>query len=720
MKKIYLLPLLAISLSTQSGHASSTVSNDTSADETIAATDSVTGDEPDKVTDLSEIVVEGRTQRVIKYGVEYTPDKRTKKMAMNAVSLLQLMAIPQLDITPGSLNVKMIGNRNVSIFIDYVPATEADLRGMRTQDVMRVEVLQYPEDPRFNNAEYVINYIMHKYEWGGYTNLGGDMSVINTLSGYGYLYSKFVKGKWTLDANAGGSGSRLDKFRGTTTESFRDFNFDGHHLDLLEKHSVTDGGLITHNGEWVSLRTIYSTSTAQIRHTIGFNRSAQPSDNTESHVEFSQNLLPSSHSVSDENSRRLNPYISGGYIFTLPKGNFLNLYWDFSYNSTRRNSSYRLGDLDAIRNDNHEKVYVPNASLNYSKRFSHDNTFRTSLMTYNSIYDTHYAGSYDGRQKLLSSENMLFLEYMQNWACGLNLYSRVGMSFVAGRVNGVTTIRQWNPRLGMQLRYRINQMHSASISAWWGNSHPGPAASNTAIVRSNELLWLMGNPDLRNTLFQTVNVSYDFIPTNKFSLSLYAQYVGNPHKQAYEFMVLPGYDGLVRRTINSGTAHDWTAHISGSLRLLDNTLSIKATVSGNRVVLTGVDARTLNALKGSVNINYLLGNFAFSGWWNSPSKHLGAWSMGTLASVRCHSYGLQVSYSTGDFKASIASGNWWSNGRVTSDFTSPHYSSNLWAWEASRAPKLQFQLSYTFSYGKKVSRDDQLSGGGSSSSAILK
>lgn len=714
------LIFLSLSLATLSAPLSVTRQAASLPADTEEVNDSSIYDDSDRMArDLEELVVEGRTQRAIKYGVEYTPDKKTKRAAMDATSLLHLMAIPQLVTTPGSTSVAMTGGREVKIFIDYQPATDQDLRGMRTEDVQRVEVLEFPQDPRFQGAQYVINYVMQKYEWGGYTKASGSITPLSRLDGYGSLYSKFIYKNMTFDANAGGAASRDTKQKSQVKETFRDFNYDGLHIDLLDRTSTTDKYLNKYNGEWASLRAVYSKKDVYVSHTIAYNRSATPDNHSTSTVDFSGGFLPSTESFSAVNSLSNTVSAYGNYYFVLPRGNSITVYWDMAYGRNKRNSSYRLGDFDPILNNNIEHVYTPNATLQYSKSFAHQNTFRTALMTYNSIYDTRYSGSYIDRQKLLSSETMLFLEYMQNWNFGLSLYSRLGMSYVVGRVNGETTLQQWNPRLGLQLRYRINPNHTASISGWWGNSHPGPESSNTAIVQQNELMWLMGNPDLRNTLFQMVSLSYDYIPTDKLSFSFYAQYEGNPHKQAYEYMLMPGYNGLVRRTINSGNSHDWIANLSGSLRLLDNSLSLRAGVTAERVVLTGIDARTLNNFTANVSANYFLGHFSFSGYYNSPAKHLGGWSHGTCATMRSN-YGLSIGYTAGGFKATLSSSNWWNSGHAYSDFDSPHYSSRGWSWNSGSALNLNLGLSYTLSYGKKINHDDEVGSKNSVGSAILR
>ena len=669
---------------------------------------------------LDELVVQGRTQRVIKNGVEYIPEKKLKKAATDATSLLMHMNIPQLNISPGTAEIKTFTGKSVALFIDFMPASEEELKGLRPEDVVRVEILEYPDDPRFNSQPNVVNFIMRQYEWGGYTKLTASGTTLNTDRLYGTVYSKFAYKNWTFDASAGGSIDHNDRFSSYSRETFRDFYIGERHFDELTRTSHSgDGYLLKDNNQWASLRTVYNNNFASISHTLSFNRSANPLTRDNSDVSFSDPILPSSEAKSYMSGQSISPYIRGYYYFKLPKANSLSASWSFGYGSSRRNSEYRLADLAPVINNNREKVYSPTANLTYSKKFSHGNTFRTALMTFNTVYDTEYAGSYEGRQKMLSSENMLFIEYMQNWKNGLNLYSRVGMSYVVGRLNGTTTLEQWNPRLGLQLSYKINDRHSASIEGWWGNSHPQPSATNSALVQSNELLWLQGNPDIRNTIFASAKASYTFIPSNRFSLTASASYEGNPNKQSYEFRIIPGYNGLVRRIINSGDFHQYSAWLSATLKLFRNSLSIKGNLQAERIVLTGIDRQSANHLFASIYANYYIRNFSFMAFYQSPQKTLDAWGHGFRANYKS-TYGIYATYYVGELNVSLQFRNWFNRNRYYEDYASQHYSVHSWRYSNDLARTISLTVTYTFPYGKELWRGNELDKSGSTGSAILK
>lgn len=675
------------------------------------------------VETLQEFTVEGRSQRVIKHGVEYIPDKKIKRSAYNAATLLMSLQIPQLNISPGDMSIKTVGGNSVKIFIDYRPASAEDLQALRPQDVLKVEVLRYPDDPRFDGAEEVVNFIMVSYEWGGYTKFMANGNTLNYDNGTVSAYSRFVYRKLTVDASVGGSVTHNDNMESYTSATYRDIMFRGSHYDELTRTRVSpaDEYLALNNSQWATLRADLRLGDNFIRHNVQFSRNGNPHTDAGSAVSLSDCALAPSHSSSLVDSRSISPVVSGYYYFNLPVHNTLSLSWNFRYSSNRRNSRYVLDGFEPIVNNNLEEVYGPSGKLNYTKKFAHNNSFSTAFITYSNIYNTRYEGSYNQRQKLLSSENMLFLEYRQNWQKGLSLYSRIGMSYVAGRVNGENSLNQWNPRLGLDLQYQIDSKNMAEVQFWWGNSHPEPSSANTALVQRDELSWVQGNPDLKNTIFVTGIASYTYILNNKFSLFAEAKYEGNPDKQANDYYTLPGYDGLISRTINSGSAHAYSALLQGRLRLFDNSLTFSAYGGVFRTVLTGIDSQSCNWLSANVQAQYFYKGFVMYLYYNTPCKQLDAWSNGVISKWGSN-YGLYAGYNTGDFNISLQFRNWFGgHNDVESTFDSRRLSYRYSQWNQNLARSLTLSLTYTIGYGKKVNRNNELQGGAAGeNSAILK
>jgi hypothetical protein len=147
---------------------------------------------------LDEVVVEASNQSTNSTSSTYIPLSKQKNSATDAISLLSQMAIPQLEVQPGNFNVKTISGQNVALFINYVAATQQDLSGLRPTDVKKVDYLLYPQDPRFKGAHYVINFIVQKYEWGGYTKITAD-KWFGVNRNEGAIYSKFAHKAMTFD-----------------------------------------------------------------------------------------------------------------------------------------------------------------------------------------------------------------------------------------------------------------------------------------------------------------------------------------------------------------------------------------------------------------------------------------------------------------------------------------------------------------------------------------
>ena len=122
-----------------------------------------------KTRELSEVVVKARMQRTSATSTSYIPTGKQKNAAQNAIDLLRHLAIPQIIVNLVDNTVTTPSDQAVAMYINYIPASQEEIEGIRTADVRRVEFLDFPTDPRFHGNEHVVNFIMQKYEYGGYT-----------------------------------------------------------------------------------------------------------------------------------------------------------------------------------------------------------------------------------------------------------------------------------------------------------------------------------------------------------------------------------------------------------------------------------------------------------------------------------------------------------------------------------------------------------------------
>ena len=115
---------------------------------------------PEQAIELGQVTVEADNSYLYSDKSVYLPTSRQKNASQTAQDLIMRMAIPQLRI---GNEIKTITGQPVDIFIDFVPASAADLEGMRMADVKRIEYYDFPTDPRFQGKPHVINFLLQSY-----------------------------------------------------------------------------------------------------------------------------------------------------------------------------------------------------------------------------------------------------------------------------------------------------------------------------------------------------------------------------------------------------------------------------------------------------------------------------------------------------------------------------------------------------------------------------
>lgn len=519
---------------------------------------------PEQAVNLDNVSVEADNAHLYADRSVFIPTARQKNASQTGVDLLSHMALPQLGLISGS-DVSTNSGKHVDIFIDYLPASESDLRAMRTEDVKKVEYYQFPSDPRFQGDKYVINFVMQKYEYGGYIKTFGHTNLISNPVGELLSNIRFQHKNMTYDIM--GSTYHYDrKHEGSElTETYRLPQETGE-VKEFQRFSNTTASLQKRSWYFATLKATYNSDDIQASSQIKGRIDNQPNSEKSGSVTYSIPDYDDSEYSSLFNERSQFIAYEGYYFFKLPLNNSIRFSPEYSYSHTEQNSAYREKGFAEIINGASDRTNKFSGILKITHKFGSYGNLSLGLNGSYEYNRTRYTGSATALDRARSSRIEAGIGY--DVTVG-KLYGTANFAWDWDRLQfGDMVDRPSTPKASISLQYAPNDNHSLALSASYESWLPSPSYKSDKIIESTPLMKYTGNPNLVPSKSYDFDFTYTWIPNNNFSLSAFAWawFVGDRYVYDYE----PSSTGILR-TIRQpmGSFAQGTYGINGSAKFFD-------------------------------------------------------------------------------------------------------------------------------------------------------
>lgn len=671
----------------------------------VAAIDTAAIDTADYET-LDAVTVEAVMQRTGAEKSVYIPTTRQRNASQSATDLLSRMDIPQISVPYGSTAVKTVSGQAVAVFIDYVPATEDELEMMRTSDVLRIEYLQSPTDTRFGGKTNVINFVMRKYDYGGYvrTRLYENFWA---NSGQAQVNGRFNYRRMTFDVMGYGYYCATDHTGTAQTETFRLPDGLGG-TNTIERQSTSTGAKFRRNDYSASFRARYTSDKFTANNILAFRDTRIPHNDSQGAVTYSGGDFDDSEYTTVNDSRRQNVTYTGYYYIGIGERNSLTIQPTYAYNHTTQGSVYTEAGLAPIVNDAGDNSTLANTSIEYGHTFGGGHSF--TLYGYGQY--EHNRTRYTGTTEALDRTS----SYTGNFDAGYSFARggfgstvRFGWSLSHIDYNGEKNDFN-SPYADLFLQYSPNTKNSASAymhTAGW------PISSNyksDRMIQDSPLLWRTGNPALTAYRSWDFGVQYVYMPSNAWRFSGYAYGWLVADRAAFDYQPFeyqPGEQGLVRNIIQpAGGFGRYNVGFNINWRPLGG----KFNITGSLTETITHNGRPYNldksVLSGYVQAMYYIGNFNIVAAYVSRGYSFDDSMSGFYTRSR-DAFALAAGWNSGSWNVNLHLQNMfrWHWRTSTTAMTSAYYDVTRQNYGVDNHALIQAKVTYTFSFGKKSKRD---------------
>lgn len=638
---------------------------------------------------LKELTVTASDRSMSAEKETYIPTSQNKRISADGTQLIQNTGITTLNVSSFDGTISTLSGEPVSTFIDFRPASRTDVRNIRAEEVKRIDVYDFPTDPRFGGARHVVNFVMVQYEFGGYTKINADQLTVMNNGQYG-AYSKLAYKKMIYDVGVDFDYTN-NKHERIVQQS--EFVFPDKTVSYVEE---TKNSLEKNHNVSAFLRAVYSTKKTVLTNTFSLRYRKSPHNYSEAEERFDVPEYTSGIDFSSEDRKSIGFSWSGNYQFTLPKKLMLVVEPKASYSKNDMDSRYSSGTASIV-NIVDEKAW--SAGLSVSLRKSLGKHSLTAKVYGNaSGNNIDYQGTTPSYQKGRQIYGGAMLQ--GNFILGnLTLSPNVVVYADKLKINGVseTTV---NPQYFVYASYFFSPKNRTQFSSMIYRQSAGQRNKTDFVQLQNQIFAIAGNPDLKNSTWLSASLQHTYMPTKAFTISPYMGFKYNRHAICYDYVpeVIGGRDVMVRKYVNAGNNTDFTYGVSMFYKLFDNALSLGANINGVTQNFHGPITDSGTYVVCHVDARYTFRDFYISALYQPGRRQI---SCDGVAHHRGFYY-LKAGWGNGNLQLSVTAVRPFSSYRDSRyEINTRYYNTVTQEYSASSHSRFIFSATYSFSYGKK-------------------
>lgn len=637
---------------------------------------------------LNDVVVRGSSIIRKDTHLQVIPDKQIYKHTSNGYELLYDLMIPNLQIDRQKGTVRTIGG-SVTLYIDGRRVEYHEVKNLKSKDILKIEYYDVPTG-KYAGDYASINIITRPMTSGGYISVDGTQQLAYQEGDYN-LAAKYVSGSTSFSVFGGYNGYR---YNADKTEKNEYFHFGGN--EISRSYSSTDG-VNKQNQEYVQLNILTKKKKYMLSEKLSLVRKECPIDQTDG-VLFVNKAQTRTGQSSTNISSSLMPRLSLYGNFDITDKQYVELSLAGTYSRNKYSNMYQDDELNTSTKTT-EDYYSADFYGKYGIILPHNISlsFHFGSVYMNTM--SQYVGTYESWQHQWSSQNYVFVEYVQQFN-KWRLRIKPGASALYYHTKDADAVSHYIPQLQSTIFWQPTKNQQVALDVLYSNSYPTSSSLNTAEQIIDNLRIKRGNENLRPMDFFQGAVNYNVQIGSRINIASVSNFSYQYHQYVEKYFEENG------KLINTIDDHNYSRSmvelLSLSWKATDN-LRLKIDGVYNHTDVWGKFRTSFNSWRAYMNANYYCKDFAFRLWANTKGKEM-MLPMIAVEKIPVN-YGGSVNWNHKEWSIELGTVSpFHKNNEFIETLNVPVYNSQEHIISSTNR-KFYIQAAYTFNFGKKTQKD---------------